>query len=329
MLRGSSDSSLFRSKPNLTLTELGPLCKGGALFFALAALILICLFVSLINAEAARSSAAHWTEGWNEWKRGDAAAAYAAWSKDGIFTDLAKRPARNYYWRARALEKMGRESEAEALKKAMIRKFPLDYYTFIAIQEDGGSPAESAHAQAHALYPRPWFSEVSAASARSGVTPELIWAVMKKESKFRESAVSRSGAVGLMQLMPETAAETAFMTGIKGADPLRRDHNVILGAEHLALLIARFRGELPRALAAYNAGAGAVSKWDTLGACDWTEWVESIPYPETREYVRSVFENHEAYKMTASAAGEETFDMRGSPAAGKVALASGGKRCGS
>ena len=76
-----------------------------------------------------------------------------------------------------------------------------------------------------------------------------------------------------------------------------------MGSSYFARLLRKFRGELPRAIAAYNAGMLPVTRWNTLSAEDWVEWIEEIPYPETREYVRSVLENREMYKIIS---GEET-----------------------
>ena len=128
---------------------------------------------------------------------------------------------------------------------------------------------------------------------------------MRQESKFRENAVSRSGAQGLMQLMPSTARDESrslkmdmIISEIK--DP---GNNILLGASYFARLSRRFGGDLPRTIAAYNAGMMPVTRWNTLYADDWVEWIEEIPYPETREYVRSVLENREMYKMIS---GEET-----------------------
>ena len=76
----------------------------------------------------------------------------------------------------------------------------------------------------------------------------------------------------------------------------------MLGAAHFAYLHAKFRRRLPLSVAAYNAGAAAVSKWRADEASDWIEWIEDIPYPQTREYVRSVLENIEIYDFGGASA---------------------------
>src|SRR5207253_9358613 len=113
--------------------------------------------------------------------------------------------------------------------------------------------------------------EIAEASARYGVPERLIWAVIRAESGFDHRAVSPKGARGLMQLMPETAA----ILGVR--DSFNPRENIDAGVRHLRGLIERFRNNLHFAIAAYNAGEGAVA---ALGGVP--------PYPETREYVARV-----------------------------------------
>ena len=135
------------------------------------------------------------------------------------------------------------------------------------------------------------------ASAETGVSKNILLGLIRQESKFNERAVSRSGAVGLMQLMPFTAREAAARLKKDELSPYEPTHNIMLGAAYFAHLKAKFSDKLPPALAAYNAGAASVSRWET-DARDWVEWIEEIPYPQTREYVRSVLENIEVYNST-------------------------------
>lgn len=277
------------------------LCKRCAIALLVSALIWAAAGASRLEAGLAGISASNWQAGWRAWKAADYETALLEWSKDGVMTDFTPRPARNYYWRARALTELGRVSEADDLKAELARKYPFDYYTFLLLP-DGGAPTHPFGIYvklAEIFYPRLWAGEVSAAAAKTGAQEELIWAMMRRESKFRRRVISSAGAVGLMQLLPSTAADVAARVGItpEDTDLAQPDQNVLLGASYIMQLVRRFGGDLPRAVAAYNAGASNVMRWDTLGASDWIEWVEEIPYAQTREYVRSVLENREVYLM--------------------------------
>lgn len=144
------------------------------------------------------------------------------------------------------------------------------------------------------LFPKAYPSEVQGAAGRFGVDPPLVWAVMRQESAFDPAAVSSAGAIGLMQLMPETAKDEASRLGLEKADPWEPRMNILLGTAHLARALQTF-GTVEEALAAYNAGSGSVRKWgNRTGAIE--EWVEEIPFPETNEYVRKVLGNYSIYK---------------------------------
>jgi soluble lytic murein transglycosylase-like protein len=126
--------------------------------------------------------------------------------------------------------------------------------------------------------------ELAAASARRhGLDPELVLAVVAVESGFQPQAVSRKGAQGLMQLMPATAKEL----GVK--DALDPAENLDGGSRYLKDLIALYGGDVKKALAAYNAGPGAVARHGGIP-----------PYKETRRYVREVLKRSGAKTADAS-----------------------------
>src|SRR5689334_11343592 len=111
---------------------------------------------------------------------------------------------------------------------------------------------------------------VQRASVYYQLPAELLWAVIKVESNFRETAVSRAGARGLMQLMPSTAR------AIGVSDPLDPEQNILGGAYYLRHLANRYQGDIYYTLAAYNAGPGTVQRYGGVP-----------PYPETHSYIRS------------------------------------------
>jgi soluble lytic murein transglycosylase len=137
------------------------------------------------------------------------------------------------------------------------------------------------------------------------VDKAAIYAIARQESKFRVDAVSRSGARGLMQLMPATARETAKRMGLPyNADRLLTDgsYNALLGSTYLAGQLRHFDGSLALAAAGYNAGAGNAAKWvaafgdPRADNVDPVVWVELIPIEETRRYVQRVLSNYVIYR---------------------------------
>ena len=132
------------------------------------------------------------------------------------------------------------------------------------------------------------------------VDPAVVLALIRQESSFDRGVVSPAGARGLMQLLPGTAEQVAHTLGASvtrvalTTDPAR---NMQLGTAYLAGLLARYHGSLPLAVAAYNAGPHRVDQWlaetgpPTGGAAGMVDWIEQIPYGETRNYVQRVLEN--------------------------------------
>jgi soluble lytic murein transglycosylase len=141
------------------------------------------------------------------------------------------------------------------------------------------------------LYPRPFDTDVRGASRRTGLPEELIYAIIRQESLFRADAASSAGAIGLMQLLPETARLTARRAGLPvptRAQLVQPGVNIPLGSEFLASLVQRFEGETALAAAGYNAGPNAARRWLPAAPMDLDVWVENIPFNETRAYVQRV-----------------------------------------
>jgi hypothetical protein len=129
---------------------------------------------------------------------------------------------------------------------------------------------------------------------RSGIDPLVLHAVIRQESRFQADVLSPAGAVGLMQLMPRTAAETARKEKMPKPDRkelLRPAVNIRLGAAYLSRLVKGYGGDYFRAVAAYNAGEAAVDRWWKRSNGDPAAFLEGINYKETRFYLRRVFLN--------------------------------------
>ena len=137
------------------------------------------------------------------------------------------------------------------------------------------------------------------------VAPEIILGLSRQESEFNPRAFSRAGARGVMQLIPSTAQITARKEGLTYSRSALLDdpvYNMTLGSAHLSHLLARYDGSLVMTLAAYNAGPHRVTRWvDEYGdprspGVDPIDWVEHIPFSETRNYVQRVLENVQVYR---------------------------------
>ena len=160
------------------------------------------------------------------------------------------------------------------------------------------------------LYPRPYWNLVRQQARADGLDPYLVMGLIRQESGFNPRATSRANARGLMQMLPGTAV---FM-GPREAAPGRRgrrrvsreavarqlyrpDYNIRLSCRHLRGLIKTFKGNLAEALAAYNAGDSRVKEWLEQGAPNEpVEFTETIPFGETRAYVKSVLRDAAIYR---------------------------------
>lgn len=150
------------------------------------------------------------------------------------------------------------------------------------------------------IYPYPYQELVTIYAEANGISPALAASVIMHESKFMEHVRSPRGAIGLMQLMPETAEWIAGRLGERdfSLQRLREPElNIRFGTWYLAQLEREFDGNLVLALAAYNAGRGVVHEW--MEENDWPpdfKDISSIPYPETRIYVERVLKDKKHYE---------------------------------
>jgi soluble lytic murein transglycosylase len=154
------------------------------------------------------------------------------------------------------------------------------------------------------VFPRPYWAELSADAQANGLDPYLVAALIRQESEFDPQAVSRANAVGLMQLLPSVGKSLAKKEGerhFSANELLDPATNLRLGTMDLRKSIDRYSGQIEYALAAYNAGDTPVHQWTALNDYkDVPEWVESIPYTETRGYVQSILRNREVYRAVYS-----------------------------
>lgn len=169
---------------------------------------------------------------------------------------------------------------------------------------DGAGLSESERQRL--LYPLAFWPSVSRDARQNSVDPLLIEAVMRQESLFDPEAKSSANAYGLMQLLPATANRVAAASN-RVVDPpalLQPDLNIDLGTRYLNGLLTRFDGNVLKAVAAYNGGEAAVDKWERrFGDLEGDEFVESISYRETRDYVKRVVTNYRTYRQLYAAPG--------------------------
>jgi soluble lytic murein transglycosylase len=146
-------------------------------------------------------------------------------------------------------------------------------------------------------FPMPFRREVLARATEVGLDPAYLYGLIRQESRFVMDARSSVGAAGLMQIMPNTAKWTAKKIGFDlRADMLAdRDVNLMLGASYLKLVLDDFGGSQALAAAAYNAGPNRPRRWREGGPVEAAVWAESIPFNETRDYVKKVLSNAAYY----------------------------------
>jgi soluble lytic murein transglycosylase len=150
------------------------------------------------------------------------------------------------------------------------------------------------------LFPKPYWTDLRRYSQANGLDPFLVASLIRQESEFNPGAVSNANAYGLMQLLPTTGRTVARSIGVRRfqtASLLAPTTNIQLGTRHFKELVDRFNGRLEYALASYNAGASRVDTWLAGGSFrDTEEFVESIPFTETREYVQAILRNASIYR---------------------------------
>jgi soluble lytic murein transglycosylase len=212
---------------------------------------------------------------------------------------------------AKALGQMGQWSDQSLFIRAIAqtvdsdseRSLAADFGRSIGRPDLGVWVAREARTKGATYYARPGFPEVAVSPAFSRYRT-ISHAITRQESSFDRAAVSHANAYGMMQLLPSTARETARKIGVSydfsrlTADP---EYNMMLGTSYYSTLLDQWGGNVPLAVASYNAGAGNVRKWVALNGdprlpgVDIVRWIEDIPFFETRNYVQRVLENAVVY----------------------------------
>ncbi len=151
-------------------------------------------------------------------------------------------------------------------------------------------------------YPLVYTELVRRNAVLNGLSESLVYALMRAESGFSPAIKSSAGAIGLMQMMPATAKMTAREKGEFNPQRLTvPEYNIRLGTRHLHELMKEHNGDVVYMAAAYNAGSGALERWKkSYRGLQKDEFIESIPYQETREYVKKVYASAATYRQLYS-----------------------------
>jgi soluble lytic murein transglycosylase len=151
-----------------------------------------------------------------------------------------------------------------------------------------------------ALFPKPYWTDLKKFSSQNALDPYLVASLIRQESEFNPGAVSKANAVGLMQLLPKVGKNVAKEEKLKHFSPTQLftpEINLQLGTRYFREMVDKF-GAFEYALAAYNAGSNRVDDWQGQGKYrDPQEFVESIPFTETREYVQAILRNANVYRQ--------------------------------
>lgn len=148
-------------------------------------------------------------------------------------------------------------------------------------------------------YPLAYSGLVRQNALENSLSEGLVYALIRSESSFVAAIKSPAGAIGLMQMMPATARQVAKEKGDFNPQRLTvPEYNIKLGTKHMQDLMHKYNGDVVHVAAAYNAGSGALERWRmNLKGLKKDEFIESIPYQETRDYVKKVFASAATYRQ--------------------------------
>ncbi len=207
-------------------------------------------------------------------------------------------------WAAPEIARVYQDSERDFRALQFLKRAVPNYYAL-----DLGALPKNVW---EALFPRVYWSDVKRFSEQNKLDPYLVSSLIRQESEFNPAAYSRANAIGLMQLLPKVGHTLARQVKIRHYSTnmlLEPTINIQLGTRYFAQLLDRYNGVLEYSLAAYNAGSDRVDDWRGAGPYrDTAEFVESIPFTETREYVQAILRNASVYRRLY--AGEQSAKLR-------------------
>ena len=195
-------------------------------------------------------------------------------------------------WRTAELVRLYTESGRYALALETLKRAAPGYYSF--------SLAELPRGFWETLFPKPYWDQLKRSAAENKLDPFLVASLIRQESEFNPDAISYAQAIGLMQIVPSTGRKLAKEAKIRHFNEsmlLDPNTNLELGARYLRHLLDKYDGQLEYALAAYNAGPEHVDGWKNGHYHDIHEFVESIPFTQTREYVEAILRNQAMYEQ--------------------------------
>ncbi|MEE9351457.1 MAG: transglycosylase SLT domain-containing protein, partial [Thiotrichaceae bacterium] len=187
---------------------------------------------------------------------------------------------KEWFW---ALKHMNKDGKLAAAALALKLDKPILAVRSVAKTKDWN--------QVGLRFPLLYKNLITEMSGQNGVNPAWVYGIMRRESVFNKKAVSGARAMGLMQLLPSTARYVGKQLGlarVRKSDLLTPKLNVKLGSAYLSGMLKDFDGSYVKATAGYNAGPSRSVKWTPKKTIDADQWVESIPFKETRKYVRAV-----------------------------------------
>ena len=185
--------------------------------------------------------------------------------------------------------------------KGRLRKLLLSLFLIAAVIFSGWKIWNSDAVQMRFVYMWDYQQDIITYSEKNNIDPFLVAAIIKNESNFKHKAVSGVGAVGLMQIMPETGrwiAEQMGLENYKDSDLYQTKTNIRMGCWYVGELDHEFKHNMTLLMIAYNAGRGQTREW--MQENNWTydfNDAKAIPYPDTREYVTKVLQDRDKYYL--------------------------------